>query len=232
MKNLSFSMRNLPGLMILKDFQSTFLEITQDFAALLGWKTAAECAGKTDYDIPCNAVEFADEFIKMDKQAMDFSERSFTLDMQNYSLGWKLLLVERNPVHDELDVVSGLFNQCFDVSNTNQFRSFLALHQLDNKIFGANTKPASYSLTQISNPFDLTEKQENCLFFLIRGKTIKEIAKIFNVSPRTIESHLAAIKVKLNCISKSDVIEKIINSGLIYYVPNYIRENNLHDRLK
>lgn len=70
-------------------------------------------------------------------------------------------------------------------------------------------------LTNIVPQVTLTKKQEDCLSLIIRGKTVKEIAKFFNLSPRTIDSHINALKSKLNCKYKSDIIEKVINIGLV-----------------
>lgn len=224
MKDLNF-INELPGLVIAKDCQSRYLNISPAFAKLLGWKSAHECQGVTDYEIPCKAVEFADEFIKLDKKVIDSKESMLALDIQNYSAGWKLVLVERNTL--VLEIGTGLYNQCIDVSNTNLFRPYFILHQLDNKLYGKSHRPVSYVLNNNHSPLALTEKQENCLFLLIRGKSLKEIAKILEVSPRTIEDHIEAIKHKLNCQYKSELIEKAINSGFLYYVPEALQKNNL-----
>jgi DNA-binding CsgD family transcriptional regulator len=66
------------------------------------------------------------------------------------------------------------------------------------------------------SPLSLSEKQEACLFLLIRGKTIKQIGKILKKSPRTIEGHLEAIKHKLNSSTKSQLIEKAMASGFFF----------------
>lgn len=224
--NIDF-VADLPGLYITKNDKSIYLAISREFAQLLGWKSALECPGKTDYEIPCKAAEFADEFIKMDKKVMDSGAQMLALDIQNYSLGWKLVLVERNPIKNESGEVKGLFNHCIDVSNVNLFKAYMILNRLDNKWFGKSHKPTSYILSNIHNPLPLTEKQENCLFLLIRGKTLKEIAKILKVSYRTVEGHIDAIKNKLNCNYRSEIIEKAIDNGFLYYVPKSLQNEKL-----
>ena len=151
------------------------------------------------------------------------------LDIQNYSSGWKSVLVERNPVALGNEKGTGLFNQCIDVSTATVFRPYYMLHQLDNQFFGKSYKPVSYILDNNHSPLTLTEKQENCLFLLIRGKSIKEIAKILRVSPRTIECHMDALKRKLNCQNKSDLIEQAIDSGFLYYIPKELQKNKLEE---
>lgn len=217
----------IPGLVIAKDYYSTYLNITQAFAKLLGWSSAEDCLGKTDYDIPCKAVEFADDFIKMDKQVITTNERMLTLDIQPYASGWKLILAERNPVHNEKGECVGLFNHCIDVSQVEPFHSYVQLHKFDNTLLKNECKPSSYILNRKHSPFKLTEKQENCLFLLLRGRSYKEIAKILAVSPRTIESHIDALKNKLNCYSRADIIEKAINQGYLYYIPETFQNQTI-----
>lgn len=57
---------------------------------------------------------------------------------------------------------------------------------------------------------------------MLRGKSMKEIATILNLSVRTVESYFAIIKLKLGCSNKSQIIEKAINSGFLHYIPNSI----------
>lgn len=71
----------------------------------------------------------------------------------------------------------------------------------------------------------LTDRQESCLYLLVRGKTVKEIAKDIHLSPRTVEDHLTKIKEKMNCKKKSELIEKAINLGFLYYIPQILQNH-------
>jgi len=66
----------------------------------------------------------------------------------------------------------------------------------------------------------LKNKQKECLYLITQGKTAKQVAKIMNLSPRTIEDHINIIKNKLNCQYKSELIEKAINSGFVGFYSN------------
>lgn len=224
-KNFDF-VTQLPGLVIAKDNCSNYISISNEFAKLLGWKSAHECSGRTDYEIPCAAAQFAQQFIKMDQDTIHSGVKMLALDIQPYSAGWKLLLVERNPIKNHDGIVEGLFNQCIDVSEIGLFKNYLQVYQHDLKLLGKQANPTSYVLTHVHSSLSLTEKQENCLFLLIRGKTTKEIAKQLGVSPRTIESHLDAMKIKLNCDNKSALIEKAIDHGFLFYIPKLFQTNN------
>ncbi|MFI4956163.1 MAG: LuxR C-terminal-related transcriptional regulator [Gammaproteobacteria bacterium] len=60
----------------------------------------------------------------------------------------------------------------------------------------------------------LTPQQTACLKELALGSSIKQIAKILGLSPRTVEHYLNAIKIKLNCKSRSELIMQAIARGL------------------
>ncbi len=62
---------------------------------------------------------------------------------------------------------------------------------------------------------DLSKRQVECLKWLIRGMTIKQIAKKLILSPKTVEHYIEALKKRLNCKSRSDLIEKAYEMGLV-----------------
>lgn len=65
-----------------------------------------------------------------------------------------------------------------------------------------------------ANNFVFTKRENECLYFTVRGKTAKQIAQILGVSYRTIEEYLSNIKIKMRVSSKAELIEKIVTSHL------------------
>lgn len=65
------------------------------------------------------------------------------------------------------------------------------------------------------NKVKLPKRQEQVLFYLIRGKSAKLIAKEMNVSYRTIQHYTEILKYKFNCKSKIELIELAFNSDYI-----------------
>jgi len=213
-----------PGLVLVKDRDSVYQSMTLGWAQLLGWKSSADAAGRNDYEIPCNAREHAPEFISTDISALERGKKMLILDVIPYITGWRLMLVERIPFQES----QYLYVHAMDVTDTKLFRAYLFLQQQDAILMGKAQKPISYTLNDEYSPLNLTGKQENCLFLLIRGKTTKEIAKALAISPRTVEGHLEAIKIKLKCKYKSEIIERAIDCGFLYYIPKDIQEFLAH----
>lgn len=57
-------------------------------------------------------------------------------------------------------------------------------------------------------PVYLTKREWECLFFLCKGKSVKQISRNLNLSTRTVESYLQNCKVKFSAYNKFDLIEK------------------------
>ena len=62
------------------------------------------------------------------------------------------------------------------------------------------------------NDKKLSKREIECAYYLIRGMTAKQIAKIIFLSPRTIEHYIDRIKSKFKCKSRSDLIMSILNT--------------------
>lgn len=69
---------------------------------------------------------------------------------------------------------------------------------------------------QLKNLALMSERQLQCLCFLCRGYSAKQIAHFLNISSRTVEIFINQLKVKLNCHNKSQMVDWLWNllSGL------------------
>jgi DNA-binding CsgD family transcriptional regulator len=73
----------------------------------------------------------------------------------------------------------------------------------------------SSCLVEIGSNEKLSQRQTDCLLYLVKGMAIKEIAKTLNLSPRTIEHYLDTIKIKLNCKNRAALIAKALRMKII-----------------
>lgn len=227
LENLNF-IQKLPGLFLVKNSDSIFLNMTLDMAKLIGWKTVETSLGKTDYDVPCKAAEFASQYISLDKQVIESKKNLLSIESQYFADGWKTNLVKRNLFEDQNNPHT-LLTQLIDITDTSLHRNCMAVGKLSKK--GA-PKAAIYTLSDhTQHSFNLSRRQEECLFFLIRGKTTKQIASILNLSPRTVEDYIDNIKIKFDCLSRHQLIDKAVHSNFFYYIPNSLMQKNLEELL-
>jgi DNA-binding CsgD family transcriptional regulator len=61
----------------------------------------------------------------------------------------------------------------------------------------------------------LSRRELECFFYLIHGKTAKQIAQMLKISNRTVEDYLARIRHKLNLETSQDVINYAIKKGFV-----------------
>ncbi|STX51763.1 LuxR family transcriptional regulator [Legionella busanensis] len=96
----------------------------------------------------------------------------------------------------------------------------------DNRMFHSNTNLIflddksdhyPYTIEKIKSLFTkkfkqhIRQREAECLFYILKGKSAREIGPILNLSPRTIEYYLNTLKDKLNCKKKSEMINMVID---------------------
>lgn len=67
----------------------------------------------------------------------------------------------------------------------------------------------------IKNLYKLTNREVDCLSYVLKGKTLKETADILNLSKRTVESYFENIKSKWGCKNKTELLIQAFKSGYI-----------------
>ncbi len=56
-----------------------------------------------------------------------------------------------------------------------------------------------------------SKRENEILHYTVRGKTAKQIGRIFKISFRTVERHIENIKIRTNIHNKSELIEKFFD---------------------
>jgi DNA-binding CsgD family transcriptional regulator len=135
----------------------------------------------------------------------------------------KVLFGEKCPFFDDRGKIIGVMCNVFDISN-------LKLLDLGQLLINFKKKSSHsldiydnffcYKIEQDDFKYDLSPRQQECLFFIIRGKTAKMVAQELNISYKTVEIYIEQIKNKLNCSSKNDLIEKAMADGYMNIIPS------------
>ncbi len=66
-----------------------------------------------------------------------------------------------------------------------------------------------------NNVIPLTNRESECLIYLIEGRSAKETAYYLKISTRTVEAYLDKIRYKANCRTKTALVAKIQQSNLL-----------------
>ncbi len=97
---------------------------------------------------------------------------------------------------------------------------YKALHQvIQGNTYISPTIAQQIAMMQLNgseNPLDNLSHREFEIFRLLaEGKTVNEIAEIFNLSPKTIGTHHTNVKQKLNVSNSAELARLAIRHGLI-----------------
>ena len=73
----------------------------------------------------------------------------------------------------------------------------------------------------------LTQREAECVFWVIEGLTNKEVADKMELSSRTIEYYLRNVRVKLNCYSKAHLVKMLKNAPILKLIRQQVMEEEL-----
>lgn len=205
----------------LKDLASRYTHMSDATAKLIGFRKEDDCLGLDDRSINCPAVESAEAFMNQDQWVLRTQKKMVNLDIHHYADQPHILLTTKTPYFQGEDLV-GTFCGCTEWSSETMMRLCAALTELDRQYYPKHTRDRSYQLSELMIQDDLSPREMDCLFYLLRSKSAKEIGKRLKLSPRTVEWHLANIREKLHCTTKAEVIDRAISNGYLHYVPRHL----------
>lgn len=68
-------------------------------------------------------------------------------------------------------------------------------------------------ITEISEKFGLTAREQETVQYLLEGLTSKEIAQRMKISPNTVKAFLRLVMVKMSVSTRSGIIGRIVGRG-------------------
>lgn len=182
-----------------KDLDSYYQGANDPTAEALKFKSRHDIKGKTDFDlsiVPKEAliIQNEDKQIIKNKLPAQFSHTVTTHENIVITLD-----SFKGPLFDKEGNIAGVYgiNKIVNKQDLNASLRML----LD---AGESYHTISQALTQPK----LTKRQKECLTMLLKGMTMKQIAKALHLSPKTVEHYLEAVKKKWNCHSRIELIIK------------------------
>jgi len=97
----------------------------------------------------------------------------------------------------------------YDESSADTQSSQLIINSSLRELFYSATDLSKFIMNSDQGEIKLSKRQYECAKLLLKQSSIKEIAKALNIMPRTCYSYIDDIKVKFDCNTKSQLINKI-----------------------
>lgn len=208
--------KQLPMNYLLKDRNSRIHFITEMAAQHTGAQTADELLNLTFTDFKCEAADFATQFKHFDELCMYQRSETLLLSLIRSVKGAQISLICNKPIIKIKGEVEGVETWA------QVLPSAIGLQKI---IQGYQHLTDDESLTPSTQPGLLTQREQECVYYLTRGFTFLEIGQYLNISPRTVETHITNIKIKLNVKTRSELIVKVCELG-------YLQINTLNPNLQ
>jgi len=102
------------------------------------------------------------------------------------------------------------------------------LSEKNRQDFFRKTNIERFFILNQENNLYLTKREAECISHMIGGATAKQTAKILGISFRTVESHFHQAKEKLQCSTRDELINCLINANIYdVIVTNKYAKNNV-----
>lgn len=222
-KNSEKILDHLPGYLSITDLKGNFVWLNNKAACFMGVNSIEEIIGKKYIDVKWEHDKSAMIKAENDQLLIARNKNMSFLSYHQYVDGWKMALCEKSLVYNDEKEKIGIINYWSDITDYSliDINQFL-FNRLKDFKYGEKQPFSLYLNKEKFNNYNLSPRQQECLFYLLRGMSDKEIASKLNLSPRTVESYIHEIKNKMQCRTRVEVIEKSLNEGLLNY---YLLQN-------
>lgn len=215
----------LPGMMTVVDRESKCIAINNDTAQLYGFKDAAAAIGKCAHDMNCSAIDCAVEFIKQDQTILETEKELVLFGVYTYAADVRKILISKKKPFYVNNKLYGVVHYNMEIESKTLQRLTASLIESDRNHHRKTTNDRSYTINNYTHS-KLTSREEDCLSYIVRGKTSVQIANFLCISRRTVETHIDNIKDKFSCTKKSDLIEIGILNGYLNLIPPALLQEN------
>lgn len=210
----------LSGYIAWKDNHHHYLGCNRNLANLYGFSHPNQIIGMTDEKLDGMSEETLSFYYDCDKLALSGKVVKLIHNIGSPN-PTKSFLLEKKPLFNNENHIMGTIYQCFELKENILYN----LKQHDDKYQKSNSR--SYNIGAFENPFDLSARELECLFFLLRGMTAKRISEVLTLSKRTIEFYISNIKNKFGSLTKSELIVSSIQHGYMDILPPRFMNHNL-----
>lgn len=215
----SYMINQFPGYFLLKTCDSRYFGFSQKFSDLLGWKEQEDCIGRTDDDLRCQASELADIFVQEDQETL-LRKQTKQLHLTRYcDDNVKIFITNKRKLISDDGSTAGILVYDEDVTYNQSVQKFLLGQLIKLKPYAKNKKNLNFSAKmKITNGYDglnLSVRESEVFFYLIRKESSKAIATLLNITKKTVEKHAQNIMEKLHCNSRDQLIDFAENKKII-----------------
>lgn len=226
---LNIMFEQFEGVIALTDKNNRCVYANDYTAKLFGYKNSQDIIGVDPYDMPCPAVESAEQFIDQYNYVFQTQKPLLVFDVHQYAdQKHHFFITKKTPILDPLNnQFTQIMTTCNEINSQILYQMFAQLKNQRQYFEETVSKNISFYIGQLPSNSHLSHRELECLYHLVHGKSQKEIAYVMKLSPRTVESYFENIKNKLDIYNRSQLIEYAINLGLLQFIPEDVFKQEL-----
>jgi DNA-binding CsgD family transcriptional regulator len=185
--------------------EGTTLHMNQPCVEICGFSSIKDSLGKSLVDV--STSETATKLIENCKEVI--TENKIKIfeeeNLRNDGISMQFLSV-KSPWYNDANEIIGLFGCSIVLGKQSLAAAILQISELG--LLNSTNYTVNNTIIPAISPNNklLSERESLCLFHLCKGYTLKEIAKIIGLSPKTIETYIDRAKQKFKSKNKSELI--------------------------
>lgn len=184
--------------------------------------------GRQDSELPW--AEDFEFFRSVDEKIIHGEERDILLDVKVAGGERRYGSQQKSPIRNRCGEIIGMMVRMREL-DAETSASLAQIAERDNTILKSSHLPTKYIIDSYKK-YNLTNRESQCLFYIVRGYQIKSIADYLGTSPRTIERFVSEIKIKLECNNRAAIIDKVHKDGLMNIIPSAVNMKFLNEMNK
>jgi DNA-binding CsgD family transcriptional regulator len=215
---------SMDGYASVLDCDGAFQLVNQNQSEIMGCPSRDFLIGRSYDSIKNLSPQAIENFIAQDQSIMHSQKPLRYLSYRPYSNGqWHLLIGDKSSILDDEGRVIGVFSHAKDFTHS-QLIDLGRFLLNANKTHSGKAGALGFDCAIIDQDTTsgLSAKEMMVLFYILRGKTAKNIASVLHRSEKTINFHIDSLKNKFNVQTKSHLIECAISKGLMNMLPDSV----------
>lgn len=204
-----------PGNVYWKNLDGIYLGCNDRQADVAGFTSRQEWAGQTIFENLPSFVpkKVAKQIDKTDNLIMQSGVgRCLTEVGPTYDEAAGFYLSTKFPLRNKSGKIVGLFGLSTEIVDGNLEGAQGMLANAGLPLNDVVMQRSHFNPSKKQRVADLLSKREvECIYYLVRGMTARQIGKVLDLSHRTIEFYLERIKTKLGCKTKSELIARTLD---------------------
>lgn len=198
-------LKHLDMFVWVKDKKYNYLFCNERFAEAAGLDSPSQIIGKSDFDLPWR--RYAAYYQADDYGVLQGNVRNNVPVITETANKITEVLVSENKILNRLDKCIGVTGSCIDITGK----------QLVKKTGHYDTINKRYYFNDdtLGNLY-LSAREITVFKHILLGYTARQTGEKLNISPKTVESHTEAIRLKLQARNKGEIITTAIQFGLTH----------------